>query len=207
LVPRDPARLVAVQEAERKRLAELVHDRQVPMLTDVQLQLGVLEKRLGDHDEVHRVRVLQDRLSAAIISARRLMIELYPSSLDRVGLFAAVNEYAAMVFDDTVDVSVSGRLSSDLDAETMAIVYRIAQEALHNAAVHARATQVEVSLEERDGGVRLEVRDDGTGFAQADRSDRSGLARMTERASVAGGWSDIAPALGSGTIVTAWVPR
>jgi signal transduction histidine kinase len=81
-------------------------------------------------------------------------------------------------------------------------VFRIAQEALHNALRHAQAARIEVRLQSGAGGLRLSVSDDGVGFDPAQvRSRHLGLTTMAERARAAGGTLDIESAPGTGTTV------
>ena len=84
------------------------------------------------------------------------------------------------------------------------VVYRVAQEALVNAARHSGATRVEVSLEPRDSRVRLEVADNGSGFAFAEEGKGLGLSGMRERALLVGGSLDIDSRPGKGT---SWCSR
>ncbi len=86
-------------------------------------------------------------------------------------------------------------------------VFRIAQEALHNALRHAQASRIELRIRSEDGGVALTVRDDGVGFDDgAVRSRRLGLTTMAERARSAGGALAIEAAPGGGTTVRLRVP-
>jgi len=87
-------------------------------------------------------------------------------------------------------------------------VFRVAQEALRNAARHAHARTVAVSLRGLDGGVQLAVQDDGCGFDPARQRNRPslGLASMRERVHLLGGELDVESAPGHGTTIVAWVP-
>ena len=89
------------------------------------------------------------------------------------------------------------------------ILYRLAQEALTNVRKHARASTAAVLLDERDGGYRLRVTDNGVGFKVEDASPvpgHLGLAAMRERAELAGGWLRIESAVDAGTTVECWLP-
>jgi signal transduction histidine kinase len=86
--------------------------------------------------------------------------------------------------------------------------YRIAQEAIGNVRKHARATHVDVRLTSTDGGLLLRVVDDGEGFEPAGPvpPGHLGLATLTERAELAGGWCRVESAPGEGTVVECWMP-
>jgi signal transduction histidine kinase len=101
-------------------------------------------------------------------------------------------------------------MASEPPDEIRIVAYRIAQEALVNAAKHARASLVRVELSDRDDGYLLRVTDDGVGFAAADlpRSEPGhlGLSAMRERAEMAGGSCDISSLPGAGASVSVWLP-
>ena len=78
------------------------------------------------------------------------------------------------------------------------------QEALSNAARHAKATSVSVDVSTRHDTVRVEVGDDGVGFAEPERT--SGLGNLRSRADDVGGGIDIISAPGAGTRVIWWAP-
>jgi signal transduction histidine kinase len=84
----------------------------------------------------------------------------------------------------------------------------VAQEALRNVVRHAKASDVQVSLQGGDGGLVLAVRDNGSGFDTSPTSARAslGLMSMRERVRVLGGKVDIDSGPGRGTAIVAWVP-
>ena len=97
---------------------------------------------------------------------------------------------------------------SDLDDDAQLVVYRVAQEALSNAARHSGAKQVAVRLRRpRAGGVELEVVDDGRGFAFDQSEGGLGIAGMRERALLIGGELTIESRPGRGTTVRLTVPE
>ena len=92
-----------------------------------------------------------------------------------------------------------------------ALAYRVAAEAVNNAAKHAQADRITVAVQWRDGGVQVRVSDDGVGFditaaAQEVRPGHLGLVSMRERAEAAGGWWSLASEPGKGTVVEFWMP-
>jgi signal transduction histidine kinase len=136
----------------------------------------------------------------------RLAWELRPTALDDLGLRAALTNY---VQDWSNRVSIparlhtSGLLDERLAPDVETALYRIAQEALNNAAKYSRARRVEVMLERRSDSILLVVEDDGVGF-EADADDTGGgfgLVGMKERAALVGGSLEIESAPGQGTSV------
>ena len=137
---------------------------------------------------------------AAIAEMRALIFELRPDSLQQEGLVAALERHATSAgARHALQVDARFGPEPDLSLETKEAVYRIAQEALHNVVKHAHAHKVSLRLEEVDGGVVLEVSDDGVGFEPtANYPGHFGLTSMRERAAARGGQLTITSAPGQG---------
>jgi signal transduction histidine kinase len=192
---------------ERNRLARDLHDSLVQKLFGVVLAAKsastLLERDAAD------ARAQVDRLGElaqdAISELRSLVFQLRPVAIETEGLAEALRKHVDVlrrVHATTLELELSGmpRLRPGVDEE----VFRIAQEALHNALRHARAGRIAVRLEENGGGLALSVSDDGVGFdpgAPALRARRLGLTSMEERAREIGGRFSIASAPGAGTSV------
>jgi signal transduction histidine kinase len=145
---------------------------------------------------------------------RSLSLDLRPSMLDDLGLVAALEWYCQRQSRRlAIPVTFSSApFSSRLIPEIETTCFRIVQEALTNAAKHAQATQVWVSLESHDSLLQITVRDNGIGFdaatldLYADRGSGIGLRGMEERLRLVDGQLDIAATPGHGTTVYAHVP-
>ena len=206
------ADIVAAQEEERRRIAGEIHDDAVQAMTAVLLRLGLLTDRLTEPDQLTVVAQLEATVSDSIGRLRRLLVGLAPPELDRAGLAPAVRTALEQLRAEFgLECVLENRLVAEPRPETRTIAFRIAQEALANVRKHARASQVEVLLESRDGGVVAQVSDDGVGFnvdtaLQRVRPGHLGLAAMRERAELAGGWLKIESAPGR-TSVACWIPE
>jgi signal transduction histidine kinase len=142
------------------------------------------------------------------------MAELYPPELEDYGLAVALETYAERaasrgnldLITDLPDLP-----PPPLSADIRIAVFRAAQEAINNALKHARATQLEVSLETRDGRIRLRVEDDGQGFEPGAVPQKEaqtwGLKIMRERIESIGGAMQIESEPGMGTRVTFEIER
>jgi signal transduction histidine kinase len=210
------ARLHSVREEESTRIAREVHDEVGQLLTALRMDLTWLEERLElsregkDSAISEKLQSMTRLLETAAESVRRIMTELRPAVLDELGLVAAV-EWCVEEFQKRTGIACS--LHSNLgaaapDRERSTALFRILQEALTNIMRHSGATRVEVRLEERKNGIRLEVADNGRGIPLERVSDsRSlGLLGMRERARSLGGEVSIRGAPDRGTTVEVTVP-
>jgi len=150
---------------------------------------------------------LKSEASGAVDDIRRLVYDLRPPALDELGLLGAVRQQAERLSlrDSGMEIRVSaaGPLPR-LGAATEVAAYRIALEAVTNAARHAQARHCSVLLA-ADGELRVEVTDDGTGIAPLSRPG-VGLAAMQERATEVGGRCNVSSAVPAGTRVLALLP-
>lgn len=131
--------------------------------------------------------------------------------LDDLGLVAAI-EWQAQDFERRSGITcrcMAGEEDITVDRERATVVFRICQEALTNIARHARATNVIIRLEEQEGSLLLEVRDNGQGIPQEKIADPHslGLLGMRERAQLFGGQIDIMGRPAEGTTITLRLPR
>jgi signal transduction histidine kinase len=204
-------RLVEVQEDQSRALSREIHDTSGQALTALKIGLSLL-KRKGNLDEATQARVdeLREIADSVIEDLHRLSVNLRPSSLDRYGLDAALEQLTESVRKQTgieVDyhaVGMEGRLPEDMETA----LYRIAQEATTNIARYSKATRASVVIDHTPDGVRVAVIDNGCGFDVADAFSRGrlGLIGMRERAQMLGGTFDITSQPGAGTSVKVEVP-
>ncbi|MCX4427051.1 HAMP domain-containing sensor histidine kinase [Streptomyces mirabilis] len=199
------ARILLAQEAERRRIAQELHDEVGQSMTAILLAL----KRASDEaDEPLRgeLQQAQEITRGSLDEVRRLVRRLRPGVLEDLGLISALTSLTTE-FATHAGLRVLRRFDTDLpalDAETELVLYRVAQEALTNAARHAEAGQVEVSLHHTDGAVVLVVVDDGRGTGAA--REGAGIRGMRERALLIGATLDVTSQPQAGTQVRLTVP-
>lgn len=195
---------------ERQRLARELHDSVSQALYGI--ALGARTARtLLDRDPSKLDDPLDYVLSLAdvgLTEMRALIFELRPQSLEQEGLMAAIEQHSRMLGRrHGLAIQLAIECEPELPLAEKEALYRIAQEALHNIAKHAQATNVEVTLREQAGRVELEVADDGCGFDPTQQyAGHLGLHSMRERATRLGGGLEITSAMGSGSRVSAWLP-
>jgi two-component system, NarL family, sensor histidine kinase UhpB len=194
------------QEQERTRVARDLHDEVNQSLTGLLLRLEAVREAAPPalEAELAETKALANQAMRELLSLAR---QLRPTALDDLGLAAAIAGQVEQLAHSEIDASVAidGDFSS-LGDDAQLVVYRVAQEALSNAARHSAATRVEVRLQRLGGGVELTVADDGGGFAFDDSEGGLGIAGMRERALLIGGELTIESRPGHGTTVRLHVP-
>jgi signal transduction histidine kinase len=192
---------------ERRRLARELHDTVAPQLYAIGLGARVAHAVLRD-DPAQADRELDEIRHAAatgLVETRRLIFRVRPEALAGDGLANALDRLMDTLHG--VDTSVQVQPQLDANPDVLHEVYRIAQEAVRNAARHAAARRVTVRLSKQDSVLLLEVEDDGAGFdTGAEFAGRLGLCSMRERAEALGGRLDILSDPGRGTLIRARLP-
>lgn len=192
------ARALSAQEAERRRVAQELHDEVGQSLTAVLLGL----KRVADQSSGPMREELvqaQETTRSTLDEIRRIARRLRPGVLEELGLVSALKALTTEISAGlTVQQSFDKHLPA-LDAETELVVYRVAQEGLTNTVRHAAADRVDLSLRARPSGVVLRLRDNGRGIG--DNAEGAGIRGMRERALLVGAELKVGPAPGGGTEV------
>jgi signal transduction histidine kinase len=212
-------RTVQAREEERIRLAAELHDGPIQRLTGVAYTADLSRRRLARADLAggrELLDSLEDDIRGEVATLRQVMVELRPPALDEWGLAAALSDYAKTFEQQTgIACSVLASLPGRLARAHETVLYRVAQEALTNVAKHARAGHARVSLQAGRGQVRLQVCDDGAGFATTNPGDpigdhlglnHFGLASMRQQVEMAGGSWQVRSRPGQGTTVSATLP-
>ncbi len=200
------AHVVQAQEEERRRIADDIHDDSVQVMTAVALRLATLRRRLGEAALDPLVLNLEHDVRQAITRLRHLMFMLRPPALEAHGVGAALQAFLAQIADEAgLEYSLDDRLRREPEPDARTVVYRIAQEAVSNVCKHAQASRIDVTLSEHDGGVMVEIADDGGGFdasgPQPAPPGHLGLLVMRERAEQSAGWFSVESRPGVGTTV------
>ncbi len=195
------------QEEERARIARDLHDEVNQSLTGLLLRLEAVREAAPPEleGELAETKALANQAMRELLSLAR---QLRPTALDDLGLAAAIAGQVEQLGRGEVDAAFTSEGDlSELGDDAQLVVYRVAQEALSNAGRHSGASRVDVQLGQReDGGVALEVTDDGRGFAFDEAEGGLGIAGMRERALLIGGELTIESRPGRGTTVRLTVP-
>ncbi|MBA3259395.1 MAG: GAF domain-containing protein [Gemmatimonadales bacterium] len=207
------ARMVAQHEEERRRLSRELHDETAQVFSAVKMELGVLRQAVPPPQAARLDQVL-GLIDTGIRSIRSVTNDLRPSLLDDLGLLPALRSLVADCGERSgirIGLTAPAALPA-LSKEAELAVFRALQEALSNVLRHAGAESVDVGISVRQGGVLLEVRDDGRGFPAdaaaelAERAGHMGLAGMRERIGALGGSVRLQGEPGAGVLLEVLVP-
>ena len=208
--------LLSAQEEERRKISRELHDVIAQTLTGINVRLATLKSESMDSikDLQQKITSTQHLVEQSVEIVHRFARELRPAVLDDLGLIPALQSFLKGYMADTgirVTLTVfAGIERSDSDIRT--ILYRIAQEALTNVARHSQGSSAEVIIQEVNGLIHMEVKDNGQGFevdgtTQAKtKNNRLGLLGMRERVEMIGGTFCVESAPGKGTTVRIEVP-
>lgn len=199
-------RLMRVQERERQRISQTLHDHLGQLLTLARLEASSLSVNTPEAEQA--LKRLQERLDAVLRTLRDLVASLQPSVLEDLGLKAALEALAQDV-GRTVGMAIEVRCTGPvqrLSKEQSLCIYRVVQEALTNVIRHARATRAWVHLRVGRHVARVSVEDNGRGLSAASWNQGLGVASMRERLEALGGRLQMDERKQGGTRVEGMVP-
>ena len=204
--------LQKIGEVERTNIAREIHDELGLGLTVLKIDLSWLRKRLPENEiPLHeKAETMTQLIDKTIQTVKKISTELRPGLLDDLGLAAAI-EWQAEEFQKRTGIQCKITIDPKdvtFDRDRNTAIYRIFQETLTNIARHAQATEVDVSLRQRDVQLELIVRDNGRGITEKELANpRSfGLIGIRERVKIFSGINIIKGVPGKGTKVTVRMP-
>lgn len=206
--------LISIQEDERKRIAQDLHDGLGQSISLIKLAIeksAALLDAGATSQAVESLRRLIPRVEEALVEVRRVSTELRPSILDDLGILPTLSWFfrefetvcgGGIMVERTFNVA-----EHDVPAALHITLYRILQEAVHNIVKHAAADRVRVRLDRSDDSLHLMIEDNGHGFDPASvqwvegQTRGLGLLSMKERTSFSGGTFQLDSAPGKGTCI------
>jgi signal transduction histidine kinase len=202
---RSRQRIVAAEDAERRRLERDIHDGAQQHLVALAVKIRLARQLAAKDPERARglIADLRRDTVAAADTLAGLAAGIYPPLLSEGGLVRALRASAeGLPFEVRVEPDGVGRYPEDVEAA----VYFSILEALQNTAKYAEASRVDLTLRQIDGAIEFEVADDGRGFDPDATSRGSGTRNMADRLEALGGVIAVDSAPGRGTRVTGMVP-
>lgn len=202
--------LMQVQESERRRLARELHDEFGQHCAAIRfeaqcLQRGLVQPEPTSPGLIASAQAIAGSAEALQAGVRRLLRQLRPAALDTLGLDAALDELLRdWQLCHRIEIERHGSGAGRVNDAVAIAVFRVVQEALTNVARHARASRVSLSIERCEGGLQVELADNGVGFGPA--AAGFGIAGMMERAVDLGGELSFAAGVDGGALVRLHLP-
>ena len=204
---------VRASDAERVSIARDLHDGVVQDLAGSSYSISTLARRLdtgsdADQQVALELEEVSRSLRTSMRALRSLLVEIYPPDLHVAGLSPALHDLVAPLAAAGVQVDLDVTGDEGCTEATVALVWRVAQEAVRNVARHADATRMSITVCREEDALVLEVVDDGRGFdpAAARPSGGFGLRGLQSLAADAGARLDVESTIGVGTTVRMEVP-
>jgi signal transduction histidine kinase len=207
-------RALDASHTERRLIAADLHDGVVQDLLAASYSLAAHAERLDDSGDAEAGDALRDGAStirAGVRALRTLLVDIYPPSLHRAGLAAALRDLARTYTARGVPTSLDLPANLSVTEADERLLFRVAQESLRNTYKHAAATSAHVALRSDGGTLVLEALDDGRGFDAAIVGARPpnghlGYRVLQDLVQDAGGRLEVTSVIGEGTTVRAQVP-
>ncbi len=201
------SQLLTVQEKERKRIANELHDGIGQMLTAIKFKVeNTLQQKERDKTRAKEksLEAIIPMIQESIEEVRRIQMDLRPSTLDDLGILATLEwfcrEYQKIYSHIRIEKEI-GLQESEVSTPLKTVIYRVMQEAMNNIAKHSKADLLHLSLKKKDDRIELVVEDNGTGFDLEKSKKGFGLGSMRERTELSGGIFTIESTPGKGTMI------
>lgn len=198
-----------IQEEERKRLAQELHDELGQSITAIKVM--AVTARHPKSDSLQISQSITDICDHLMIVVRSMMYQLHPLILTELGLKAAIDDLLKHWKDRVPALSVSAEYSNEVDASLQQMItihlFRMIQECLTNIVRHADAQQVVIKLIMQAGMLHVSVQDDGKGCDMSKIQSGFGLLGMQERIKTLGGELKISSQVQQGMKITALIPQ
>lgn len=205
-------RMIEAQEQERTRIARELHDDFSQRMAILSIELDLLRRDIPglSGDALNRMDSVRRQAQEFATDIQALSHELHSAALDHLGIAVAMRGFC-QEFGDKQKLEIdfqSQDLPNPVSRDVALCLYRVLQEALHNAAKHSRGSRFNVQLLGTPGDIQLTVRDDGVGFdvESVNKKRGLGLISMRERVKLVNGTFSIASQLDLGTEINVRIP-
>ena len=202
-------KLIEAQEREHKRLAQELHDGVGQSLYSISLTLEAIEAHISNNKLQQYIHDAQKELERVITDVKTYSYQLRPQSLDQLGLIPTIEgllrswEKNLPRIKMRFKTNISTRLNPTIEVN----IYRVIQEAIHNAVKYAKCQLIEIKLMLEKDRIFLTIVDDGVGFDTEKTNHGLGIKHMEERINQMNGTFWLKSNIGEGTLIHAKIPK
>ncbi|MBT3094043.1 MAG: histidine kinase [Candidatus Thiodiazotropha endolucinida] len=202
--------IISLQEAERKSLAQELHDEIGQHLTAIHVDASVIQQSKDLSSSIKSAQAIDEVACQMIVILRSMLKRLRPGGLDDLSFIEAlqelINSWQERHSQTELTYRIQGQFSA-LDENVQLTLYRILQECLTNISRHSKAAGIRIELEECTATYELEVVDNGEGFDMSEQRQGFGLSGMQQRVNSVNGEIDIISRPGEGVIIRVSIPK
>jgi len=201
-----PGSVIEMQEQDRRRISQELHDDLGQRLALLEIQLAQLEEKCGCSLTASGLRSLRQRVGEMDQDVHRICCQLYPVLLENLGLVIALKSLCREFSQLGINTEfIHEKCPANVPKTVSLCLYRVVQEALHNVSKHSKAKTAKVSLRGSSSRLEVVIEDSGVGFnrSQSKTGTGLGLTSIEERIKRAGGRCSITSSPGVGTKVSA----
>jgi signal transduction histidine kinase len=199
-----------VREEERVTIARELHDDLGQSLTAVKIDLGIIRQSTSDKKTVQQISKVTALVSETIKTVQKITFQLRPTIIDDLGLEAGIEWYTSE-FSERNGIDIYLDLEPDvvISPEISLVIFRIMQESLTNVSRHAKATKIDVQLNENEDSIIFKVKDNGIGISENHLNAKTsfGIIGMKERADSIGGRLTLNKNKHGGTTLQLSIPK
>ncbi|MHC0037874.1 sensor histidine kinase [Pseudoneobacillus sp. C159] len=206
-------KIIEAQEEERKRLSREIHDGPAQMLANVMMRSDLIERIFRERsaeEAFEEMKNFKKMVRSALYEVRRIIYDLRPMALDDLGLIPTLKKYLQTTEEYHKDIKItfiSFGLDQRMPTKYEVSLFRLIQEAVHNAIKHAEAKGIEVKVNIQQNQITVSIKDDGKGFDLNEVKHQSfGIIGMKERVELIDGEIHFHTKVGQGTIVNIKIP-
>lgn len=206
--------ILSAQEEERRRISRELHDVIAQTLTGINIRLATLKKEalINTKGLDRNIASTQRMVEKSVDIVHAFARELRPAVLDDLGLIPALHSFVKL-FSQRTRIHVNLKIFAGVEALGLnhrTVLYRVAQEALTNVSRHARASRVDLFIQEVGNDIHMTIHDNGKSFEvgrmlNSRGQKRLGLLGMRERVEMIGGRFSVESASGKGTTISAFI--
>ncbi len=203
-------RLISIQEEEKKKIAQELHDQLSQTLVYIKLQLDILRRNIGHNSEIDS---LSNLISNELTNIHDICFNLRPIALDTLGLPSALKNFVFNVQKNSnfnIRLDIENLDTKKLNSDLSTCIFRVIQESLVNVIKYSKAKNIYIVVSTIDNKIKGYIQDDGVGFevdnVEIQKNQHFGIVIMKERCAILNGKLNLSSKINEGTIVSFEVP-
>lgn len=203
--------IIETEESERKRIAQDLHDSVSQTMMAAKMNLSAIggELPFANDEQKKRFERAINMVDDGFKEVRTISHNMMPWALHETGLARVVKQFIDNIANDTISINFfSSGFDAPFDATTEIILYRVLQECVNNVMKHAHASRLDISLNRDEENISLTIEDNGRGFDATDPAVYKGMgvSNLRSRINFLNGKVEFDSHVGSGTLVSVYIP-